>query len=47
MMPFLLTVRQILFKNFPKPSANSFELVEDFSNNTSTYCTATFADCET
>ncbi|EGU49178.1 hypothetical protein VITU9109_13492 [Vibrio tubiashii ATCC 19109] len=47
MMPFLLLVRQILFKDFPKSLANSEELVEDLSNNTSTNCTATFADCET
>ncbi len=47
MMPFLLVSRQILFKDFQKPSINSYELVKDLSNNTSTYSTATFADCET
>jgi hypothetical protein len=47
MMPFLLLVRQILFKDFSEVSANSCELVEDLSNNTSTYSTATFTDSET
>ncbi len=47
MMPFLLLVRQILFKDFSEVFSNSGELFEDLSNNTSTYCTATFTDRET